>query len=121
MSRTLWLGLICLLSISVLFVLRTSIGAKTIPAGTASLIDAAPPSETESVNSLAKANKLASPSINDTTERSIVSTTTINPTKPAMEAPKAVSEVTSWHWHEGSKITKRVAGQRSPASTRPAK
>ncbi|SRR6266436_6647431 len=120
MSRTLWLGLICLLSISVLFVLRTSIGAKTIPEGTASLTEA-PPSEIENVNTLAKADKLASRLVNGTAKESVVSTTQITPTKPATEAPKEVSEVTSWHWHEGSKITKRVAGQRRTASTRPAK
>ena len=115
MSRIVWLGLICLLSIGVLFVLRTSIGAKTIPPGTASSTDAAPPSEIKSVNTLAKTDKLASRSVNDAAKRSILTK------QPATEAPKEVSEVTSWHWHEGSKVTKRVAGQRSPGSTRPAK
>ena len=115
MYRIVWLGLICLLSIGVLFVLRTSIGAKTTPAGTASLRDAAPPSEIE-VNTLAKADKLLSASVNDATEKPLVSTAKIASTKPSTEAPKAVSEVTSWHWHQGSKITKRVAGQRGPAA-----
>ena len=64
MSRIVWLGLICLLSIGVLFVLRTSIGAKAVPGGIAM-----PPSEIETVNTLAKADKLASHSVN---ERSIV-------------------------------------------------
>ena len=114
MSRIVWLGLICLLSIGVLFVLRTSIGAKTTPAGTASLRDAAPPSEID-VNTLAKADKLASAFVNDAAEKSVVSTAKIASTKPSTEE-KEVSEVTSWHWHQGSKVTKRVAGQRGPAA-----
>ena len=118
MSRTIWLGLICLLSMGVLFALRTNIRARTIPGGTASLTEAAPPSAIDDVQSLAKADRLASPSIKDTSGKLVVNPIKIVSTKSESDAPKEASEVTRWHWHEGSKITKRVS---QGSATRPAK
>lgn len=116
MARTVWFAFICLLAVSVLLAVKTGIGARVIPLGTASLADAATASAIYEKPPLAKADRLhlrqflATP---DTT----VSTIEITPTpEPEKATPKAgvngsraeSQEVISWHWHAGSKITKRT-------------
>ena len=119
MPRTIWLAFICLLFLSALFALRTSIGARTI-VGSA---DAAPPSAIDDKPPLAKSDRL--PSLYpDRAEAKASVTVKIAPTqREAKASPKTPDahhaaserkEATSWHWHVGSKITKRttIVGQR---------
>ena len=131
MPRTIWLAVVCLLFLSALFALRTSIGARTIiestEAATASAVDDRPP--------LAKSDKLPSLDLSRTEEKASVTTLTIAPTRPEAKAtrPEAKAsskttdvnqatgerkEVTSWHWHVGSKITKRTTIVGEPKSER---
>jgi hypothetical protein len=120
-SRTVWLALICLISLGVLFTLRSNIGARPMDGEAASVqgpslnpsLDDRPP--------LAKSDRLPSPYFDKPTAKAagIVRTTpvvleeTINPvakqaTDLAPQAKSQTDEVTTWHWHVGSKITKRT-------------
>jgi hypothetical protein len=123
MARIVWRALVCLLAVSVLFALRTSIGARAVPVGTASLTDAATASAIDEKPPLAKADRLPSRYFPATPSKTTVSAIEIAPPRePAKVGPKTnVSgsatkdyEVTSWHWHVGSKITRRtkVIGER---------
>ena len=121
MARTVWLALICLVAVSVLFAVRTSIGARVIPMGTASLADAAAATApaTDDAPPLAKADRLPFRRFPAAPSKTTVSTIENAPTPEAEKVrPKASAsrsgiesqEVTSWHWHVGSKITKRTTG-----------
>ena len=120
MARTVWLALICLVAVSVLFAVRTSIGARVIPAGTASLADAAAATAPaiDDAPPLAKADRLpfrrfpAAPS--KTTANTIENAPTpeaekVRPKAGASESGAEDQEVTSWHWHVGSNTTSITA------------
>ena len=116
MARTVWLALICLLAVSVLFAVRTSIGARVIPAGTASLADAATAPAIDDAPPLAKADRLPFRRFPAAPSKTTANTIENAPTPEAEKVrPKASASgsgtedqvVTSWHWHVGSKITKR--------------
>jgi hypothetical protein len=117
MARTVWLALICLLAVGVLFAVRTGIGARVVPVGTASLADAATAPAIDEQPPPAKADKLPSRYFPATPSKTTVSTIEIAPTpepekaRPtaSLNGPKTENqEVTSWHWHAGSKIVKRT-------------
>jgi len=124
MPRTIWLALICLLFLSALFALRTSIGARTIVGST----DEATPSAIDDRPPLAKSDKLPPLDLNRTEAKASVTTVKIAPAQPEANAsPKTIDaypaaserkEVTSWHWHAGSKITKRTTIVAQPKSER---
>src|SRR5689334_14739361 len=114
MPRTIWLALVCLLLLSALFALRTSTGARTIAART----DAAPPSAIEDEPPLAKSDKLPPLSPDRADAKASVTTVRIAPEPPEAKAPPKGKEVTSWHWHVGSKITKRTTSVDQPKSAR---
>ena len=122
MSRAVWLALICLISLGVLFTLRSNIGARPIdgeadtfgaPSLNPAIVDRPP---------LAKSDKLSSPYFDRSAAKAAVTIPTATPvaveetTSPVVKqgtdlAPQAKSEtneVTTWHWHAGSKITKRT-------------
>jgi hypothetical protein len=121
MSRTVWLALIFLLFLSALFALRASIGAPTLIGSTAavppSAIGAGPPPPLE------KSDKLPSLDLHRAEAKASVMTVKIAPAPREAKASAKTSEVThaagerkevtSWHWHAGSKIVKRTtpAGQ----------
>jgi hypothetical protein len=116
MTRTVWLAFICLVAVSALFAVRTGTGARVIPMGTASLPGATPSPSIYEEPPLAKADRLPIRQFLAAPERT-VSTTEIAPTPELKIAKPAVSvseskteshEVTSWHWHAGSKVTKRT-------------
>jgi hypothetical protein len=114
MPRTIWLALVCLLFLSALFALRTSIGARTISGST----DPAPPSAIDNGPPLEKSDKLPSLDLNRAEAKASVTTVKIAPapreakasakTSEANHAAGERKEVTSWHWHAGSKIVKRT-------------
>src|SRR5215468_1630051 len=121
MPRTIWLAVICLLFLSALFALRTGILARTIAGSTA----AAPAFAIDDRPSpLAKSDRLPSLDLSRTEATASVTTIKIAPTQPeAKAAPKARAaserlEVTSWHWHAGSRITKRTIIVDRPKSER---
>lgn len=116
MPRTFWLALTCLLAVSVLFAVRSGFGTRLIPVATASLADAGASAINEEPP-LAKADRLPSRYFAATPSKTTASTIEIAPTpepeKPSPTAgvsgPKTENhEVASWHWHVGSKITKRT-------------
>jgi len=85
--------------------------------GTASLVDAAAESAIHEEPPLAKADRLPSRQFSAAPETT-ASTIEIAPTPEPEKAEPTASvrgsrteshEVTSWHWHAGSKITKRTA------------
>jgi hypothetical protein len=115
MARTVWLALICLIAVGVLFAVRTGIGSRVIPMGTASAADVATTPAIYDEPPLAKADRLTIrqfPVAPETTLRTIEVTPTPEPeiAKPAVSANARTEshEVTSWHWHVGSKVTKRT-------------
>ena len=116
MPRPIWLVLICLLLLSALFALRSSIGAPTISesadAAPPAAIDAGPPPPLE------KSDKLPSLDLNRAEAKASVTTVKIAPAPREAKASAKTSEVThaagerkeitSWHWHAGAKIVKRT-------------
>jgi hypothetical protein len=121
-SRTVWLALICLISLGVLFTLRSNIGARPMD-GEADTFRA--PSLNPAVADrppLAKSDKLPSPYFDRPaakaagtipTATAVVVEEATSPiakqvTDLAPQARSETNEVTTWHWHAGSKITKRT-------------
>ena len=120
MPRTIWLALVCLLLLSALFALRTSIGARAIVGSTA----AAPPFAGEEDGlPLAKSDRLPVPALERAEAKASVATIKIAPEPPEAKASPGTAagerkEITSWHWRAGSKITKRTTVVGQPKSER---
>jgi len=130
MPRTLWLAVICFALVSVLFALRTTIGADATAARTAPYRTNAMPAPAKADNPpLAKGDRLPSllldgyrSTANDAMkivppqpEQQPVASLPPVTLKTVARSPRPeAKEVTSWHWHAGSKVTKRTAvvGQR---------
>jgi hypothetical protein len=121
MPRTVWFALICLISLSLLSTLRSNIGARPLPGETAPVlapysdlpIDAGPP--------LVKSDRLASPYFSKPAAKSGGTVQKVSTLPGRTIFPKAnqpgdapsqlttdANEVMTWHWHVGSKITKRT-------------
>jgi hypothetical protein len=129
-SRIIWLALICLISLGVLFTLRSNIGARPMDGEAASFRAPSPNPAVVDSPPLAKSDKLSSPYFDrpaakaagtiPTTTRAVVEEATFPIAKQATElAPQAgseTSEVTTWHWHVGSKVTKRTTAATSSNS-----
>jgi hypothetical protein len=103
MPRTIWLALVCLLLLSALFALRTSIEEDGLP--------------------LVKSDRLPAPPLERAEAKASVTTVKIAPEPPEAKAsPRTAAserkEITSWHWRAGSKITKRTTVVGQPKSER---
>jgi hypothetical protein len=132
-SRVFWLALISLISLGVLFALRSNIGARPRIRETASVPVPSPNLPIDNDLPLAKADRLPSPYFDKPAAR---------PTDTVQNAPATVqnapaipdpaitpgmsqrgmsqrgdqqsqpsadaNDMTTWHWHAGSKITKRT-------------
>ncbi len=121
MRRTIWLALICLISLSVLFTLRSNIGARSVHGETASVLRPSPDLPIDDRPPLAKSDRLPS-AYSDKPAAKPEETVRVSPSVPEPTiTPKAnqpgdlpsqstadTSEETTWHWHVGSKITKRT-------------
>ena len=121
MSRTVWLALMCLISLGVLFTLRSNIGARPVRGETASVPPPSPELPMDDRPPLAKSDRLPSAYFDKPVAKA-EETVRVGPAVPESAiAPKAkqpgdlpsqstadASEVTTWHWHVGSKITKRT-------------
>jgi hypothetical protein len=113
MLRPICLALFCLFLLGALFAVRSTIAARAMsePAFADRASEAI--SETEDGPPLAKADKL--PSVDpDAMKRVSVIPIEVTPVeKQIKETPKAKetskAETTHWHWHVGSKISKRTA------------
>ena len=121
MRRTVWLALMCLISLGVLFTLRSNIGARPVRDETPSVLPPSPDLPREDRPPLAKSDRLPSAYFDkpvakrDDTVRILPAepdpATTPKPNQPGdlPSQPTAdASEATTWHWHVGSKITKRT-------------
>ena len=121
MRRTAWLALICLIPLGGLFALRSNIGAHPIGGEIVALPGR---SLEENRPPLAKSDRLASPYFDKAAAKPAGVAGAVKPV-PAQPDPvitpktslagdvapparSAASEVTTWHWHAGSKITKRT-------------
>jgi|SRR6516165_3334637 len=124
MRRTAWLALICLIPLGGLFALRSNIGAHPIRGETVALPARSPDLMIENRPPLAKSDRLASPYFDKADAKPAGAGGAVKPV-PAQPDPvitpktslagdvapparSAASEVTTWHWHAGSKITKRT-------------
>ena len=114
--RPIWLALICLISLGVLFTLRSNIGARSMRGETASVLTPLADPLIDNGRPLAKSDRLPSPYFDKSAAKMA---DTILPAVPeAASNPKQddlvpqskseASEVTTWHWHAGSRITKRT-------------
>jgi hypothetical protein len=140
MTRTVWLALIFLISLGLLFplrtniLLRTNIGARPIARDQPAVqrLSPAPPPEDmprDDAPPLAKSDRLPSAYF-DTIPPKSIPTAEIVPEAHDPPAPRSLEkdsapqarprteEVRSWHWHVGSKITKRTIVA-DPALNRP--
>jgi len=89
-------------------------------------MDAAPASAIDDRPPLAKSDKLPARHLDRTEAKAGVTTVKIAPTpQEANASPKTVDaaagerkEVTSWHWHAGSRIVKRTTQAGQPKSER---
>ena len=121
MSRTVWLALMCLISLGLLFTLRSNIGARPVQGETTSVLSPSPDLPIDDRPPLAKSDRLPSayfdkplakpddtvrvlPAIPDPATTPKASQLGDLPSQPTADA----NEVTTWHWHVGSKITKRT-------------
>jgi len=121
-QRTVWLALICLISLGVLFILRNNIGARPARGETTSVL---PPSADLPIKDkqppLAKSDRLPSAYFDKPGARPDDTIRVLPAVPDAAITPKAsqlgdlppqstadANEVTTWHWHAGSKITKRT-------------
>ena len=121
MRRTAWLALICLIPLGGLFALRSNIGAHPIGGEIVALPGR---SLEENRPPLAKSDRLASPYFDKAAAKPAGAAGAVKPV-PAEPDPvitpktslagdvtpparSGASEVTTWHWHAGSKITKRT-------------
>ena len=123
MRRTAWLALICLIPLGGLFAL-SNIGAHPIRGETVALPARSPDLMIENRPPLAKSDRLASPYFDKAAAKPAGVAGAVKPV-PAQPDPvitpktslagdvtpparSGASEVTTWHWHAGSKITKRT-------------
>jgi hypothetical protein len=107
----------CLISLGVLFTLRSNIGARPVHGEKASVLPPSPGLAIDDRSPLAKSDRLPSayfdkpvakpdntlgmlPPVPDPTANWLGDL----PSQPTADA----NEVTTWHWHVGSKITKRT-------------
>src|ERR1700743_901540 len=112
MNRTVWLAFICLAAVTVLFAVRTGIAARVKPAGTTSPADIGTPSGAYEAPPLAKADRLPirqfpAPSATAVSPTEVAPVLAPKTTASVAESSKESHEIASWHWHVGSKITKR--------------
>jgi hypothetical protein len=118
MRRTAWLALICLIPLGGLFAFRSNIGAHPIGGEIVALPGR---SLEENRPPLAKSDRLASPYFDKAAAKPAGAVKPV-PAQPdpvitpitslagdvTPPAGSGASEVTTWHWHAGSKITKRT-------------
>jgi hypothetical protein len=118
MPTTVWLALICLIFLGGIL-LRSNIGARPMDRETAAVLDAAPDFPIDDRPPLAKSDRMPSPYLDGSAAKPAG---TVLPASPdPVIAPKVnqagslpsqstadTSEATTWHWHVGSKITKRT-------------
>jgi hypothetical protein len=112
----------CLISLGVLFTLRSNIGARPVHGEKASVLPSSPDPSADDRPPLAKSDRLPSTYF-DKPVAKLEETVRVSPAVPEPAiTPKAnqpgdllpsqvtadVNEVTTWHWHVGSKITKRT-------------
>jgi len=121
MRRTAWLALICLIPLGGLFALRSNIGAHPIHDETVALPARSPDLMIDNRPPLAKSDRLPSPYFDKAAAKPAGAVKPV-PAQPdpvitpitslagdvTPPAGSGASEVTTWHWHAGSKITKRT-------------
>jgi hypothetical protein len=101
MFRTIWLSFIGLICIAALIAVKASIGSRTAKA------EAQVDATNADREPLAKADKLDVSYGAKVPDKMAVSTVKIVPTKSQAAPLEKATGITTWHWHEGSKITKR--------------
>jgi len=114
MLRPIFLALFCLGLVGALFAVRSTIATRaTAEPVFAGLAPEAIPQD-DDAPPLAKADKLPSVDL-EAVKRTVsvvpIEVTPAEKTNPAEKKPKEASraeETISWHWHEGSKISKRT-------------
>jgi hypothetical protein len=121
-SRTFWLALICLISLGLLLAWRGNIGARPIGDETASILASASDPAVDDRPPLAKSDRLSSPYFDKLALKATeaiqilpgggpnpaISPKADQPADPPSQPTADANEVTTWHWHAGSKITKRT-------------
>jgi hypothetical protein len=120
-SRIFWLALICLISLAVFLALRSNIGARPVVGETASVLAASPDPPIDDRPPLAKSDRLPSPYFDKPAAKPAGTLENLPAVGDPAITPKEsrpgdlpsqptadVNEVTTWHWHAGSKITKRT-------------
>jgi hypothetical protein len=131
--RTTWLALICLISLGVLIAVKSNIGARPISVETTSVPASSADLPPDEGPPLAKSDRLPSPYFDKSAVKP-ADTVQSGPTVPeaakmpdrkqvgdaASQAKPEVSEVRTWHWHTGSRVTKRTTVV-EPADKQPAR
>ena len=120
MRRTAWLALICLIPLGGLFAL-SNIGAHPIRGETVALPARSPDLMIDDRPPPAKADRLPSPYFDKIAAKPAGAVKPVPAEPDPVITPKTslagdvtpparsgASEVTTWHWHAGSKITKRT-------------
>jgi hypothetical protein len=107
MLRPIYLALFCLLLVGALFAVRATIAARATaePAFAGSAPGAIP--ETDDAPPLAKADKLPSVNLDAAKKTVAVIPIEVTPVEKKPRETQKAEETVSWHWHVGSKITKR--------------
>jgi len=114
MQRLAWLALFSLLGISGLFAARTVAGVTVIKLSAPNTIAADVTDNGELP--FPKRDRLPSPFLDRALPKAIVDTAKITPTKAPKQSEAARGEITSWHWHEGSKTVRHRTTAQAPAA-----
>lgn len=130
--RTTWLALICLISLGVLVAVRSNIGARPVSGETTSVPASSADLPSDEAPPLAKSDRFPSPYFDksavkpaDTVQSPPTLAEAANmPDRKqagdvASQAKPEESEVRTWHWHTGSKVTRRTTVV-EPAGKQPA-
>lgn len=107
MLRPIYLALICLSFIGVLIAVRTTIAARAVSEPKLAP-DTRAISETDDRPPLAKGDKLPSADLELVKKKVSVVPIEVAPAETKTPTSSKVEEVTSWHWHVGSKVSKRT-------------
>ena len=127
--RTTWLALICLISLGVLIAVKSNIGARPISVETTSVPASSADLPPDEGPPLAKSDRLPSPYFDKSAVKPADTVQSLPTVPEAAKMPdrkqvgdaasQAKPEVRTWHWHTGSKVTKRTTVE--PADKQPAR
>jgi len=108
MFRPVCLALVCLFLLGAFLAVRTTIAVRAVPEAMASDPAALATHDIDDAPPLAKADKLPSADLDTMQTRVSAVPIEVAPVEKKTREPSKTEETVSWHWHAGSKISRRT-------------